>query len=297
MAPARTPDEFGALVVQWQPNGAAVQVRDVARIEDGQQDERSFAQLNGAPGVALEVRRQSGRNTVEVARAIRVEVEQLSKAAPAGVDMVIARDTSRFIESSIGDVQFEIAVAIMLVVLVTFFFLLSWRATIIVTLAIPTSLVATFIAFGAFDLTINMMTLLALTVAIGLLVDDAIVVTEAIQRDIDEGVDARSAAFAATKRVALAVLAGTFATLAVFVPIAFMEGIVGRFFFQYGLAIVFSVSVSLLVAFTLTPMLAARLLKAGDHGGAWLSRIEQFHQATMRRYGYIVRWALKHRLS
>jgi HAE1 family hydrophobic/amphiphilic exporter-1 len=223
-------------------------------------------------------------------------VEQLSKAAPAGVEMVIARDTSRFIESSIGDVQFEIAVAIVLVVLVTFFFLLSWRATIIVTLAIPTSLVATFIAFGAFDLTINMMTLLALTVAIGLLVDDAIVVTEAIQRDIDEGVDARSAAFAATKRVALAVLAGTFATLAVFVPIAFMEGIVGRFFFQYGLAIVFSVSVSLLVAFTLTPMLAARLLKAGDHGGPWLSRIEQFHQATEQRYGRIVRWALKRRL-
>jgi HAE1 family hydrophobic/amphiphilic exporter-1 len=173
---------------------------------------------------------------------------------------------------------------------------LSWRATIIVTLAIPTSLVATFIAFGAFDLTINMMTLLALTVAIGLLVDDAIVVTEAIQRDIDGGADPRNAAFAATKRVALAVLAGTFATLAVFVPIAFMEGIVGRFFFQYGLAIVFSVSVSLLVAFTLTPMLAARLLKAGDHGGAWLSRIEEFHQSTERRYGRIVRWALQRRL-
>lgn len=296
MAEARTPEEFGALVILWQPNGAAVRVRDIARIEDGQQDERSFAQLNGTPGVALEVRRQSGRNTVEVARAIRAEVEQLSKSAPAGVEMVIARDTSRFIESSIGDVQFEIAVAIVLVVLVTFFFLLSWRATIIVTLAIPTSLVATFIAFGAFDLTINMMTLLALTVAIGLLVDDAIVVTEAIQRDIDGGVDPRNAAFAATKRVALAVLAGTFATLAVFVPIAFMEGIVGRFFFQYGLAIVFSVSVSLLVAFTLTPMLAARLLKAGDHGGAWLSRIEQFHQSTERRYGRIVRWALQRRL-
>lgn len=296
MAEARTPEEFGALVVVWQPNGAAVRVRDVARIEDGAQDERSYAQLNGTQGVGLEVRRQSGRNTVEVARSIRAEVARLSETAPAGLQMVIARDTARFIEASIGDVQFEIGIAIMLVVLVTFFFLLSWRATLIVALAIPTSLIATFIAFGAFDLTINMMTLLALTVAIGLLVDDAIVVTEAIQRDIDEGAEPREAALAATKRVALAVLAGTFATLAVFVPIAFMEGIVGRFFFQYGLAIVFSVSVSLLVAFTLTPMLAARLLKPGDHGGRWLSRIEHFHRTTEARYGRLVRWAQERRM-
>ena len=160
-----------------------------------------------------------------------------------------------------------------LVVAVTFLFLLSWRATVIVLLAIPTSIVATFVAFAAFDFTVNMVTLLALTVAIGLLVDDAIVVVEAVQNDVDEGKNATEAAHTATRRVALAVLAGTFATLAVFVPIAFMEGIVGRFFFQYGLAIVFSVSVSMLVAFTLAPALSARLLRTEHAESGWFGRI------------------------
>ena len=295
LARARTPSEFMAIVVAHQPNGAAVRVGDVARVEEGAEDERSYAQLNGRPGVSLDIRRQSGRNTVEVARAIRAEVDRLAAAAPAGVELTIARDTSRFIESSIRDVMVDLAIAIALVVAVTFLFLLSWRATIIVALAIPTSLVATFFAFGAFDFTLNTMTLLALTVAIGLLVDDAIVVVEAVQRDIDGGQEARTAAAEATRRVALAVLAGTFATLAVFVPIAFMEGIVGRFFFQYGLAIVFSVSVSLLVALTLTPMLASRFLKPGDHGAAWLQRIERFHQSMERSYGALVRWSISRR--
>lgn len=296
LAEARTPAEFAALVVAHQPNGAATRVGDVARIEDGVEDERSYAQLNGRPGVALEVRRQSGRNTVEVARAVRAEVQRLAADSPPGIEMVVARDTSRFIEASIEDVMADLAIAVLLVVAITFLFLLSWRATLIVALAIPTSLVATFLAFSAFGFTLNTMTLLALTVAIGLLVDDAIVVAEAIQRDIDHGSDARVAAAAATRRVALAVLAGTFATLAVFVPIAFMEGIVGRFFFQYGLAIVFSVSVSLLVALTLTPMLASRLLRVGDHGAAWLQSIERFHRRTEARYAGLVGWAMRRRL-
>ncbi len=295
LAEARTPQEFAALVVTHQPNGAATRVGDVARVEDGVEDERSYAQLNGRPGVALEVRRQSGRNTVEVARAVRAEVERLAADSPAGIKMVVARDTSRFIEASINDVMVDLAIAILLVVAITFLFLLSWRATLIVALAIPTSLIATFLAFSVFGFTLNTMTLLALTVAIGLLVDDAIVVAEAIQRDIDRGADARIAAAAATRRVALAVLAGTFATLAVFVPIAFMEGIVGRFFFQYGLAIVFSVSVSLLVALTLTPMLASRLLRAGDHGSSWLQGIEQFHRRTEAGYARLVGWAMRRR--
>ncbi|WP_068879271.1 efflux RND transporter permease subunit [Phenylobacterium sp. CCH12-B4] len=295
LAEARTPQEFAALVVTHQPNGAATRVGDVARVEDGVEDERSYAQLNGHPGVALEVRRQSGRNTVEVARAVRAEVERLAADSPAGIKMVVARDTSRFIEASINDVMVDLAIAILLVVAITFLFLLSWRATLIVALAIPTSLIATFLAFSVFGFTLNTMTLLALTVAIGLLVDDAIVVAEAIQRDIDRGADARIAAAAATRRVALAVLAGTFATLAVFVPIAFMEGIVGRFFFQYGLAIVFSVSVSLLVALTLTPMLASRLLRAGDHGASWLQGIEQVHRRTEAGYARLVGWAMRRR--
>lgn len=289
---AKTPEEFGDLVVGFR-DAAPIRIRDVARVEDGLEDERTYAEFNGRAGVSLEVRRQSGRNTLEVAEAIKAEVERLKANAPAGYDIVVARDISRFIESSIDDVTHELQIAIGLVVLVCFFFLLSWRATMIVAIAIPTSLVSTFFAFGVFDFTINMLTLLALTVSIGLLVDDAIVVVEATQRDIDAGKPKLEAAREGTARVALAVLAGTFATLAVFVPIAFMEGIVGRFFFQYGLAIVFSVSVSLLVAFTLTPMLSARFLKKESHP-AYLRPIEAFHHRLDRTYGglvgFVVRW-------
>lgn len=290
---AVTPEEFGDLVVAFREGGVPTRIGDVARIEDGLEDERSYAEFNGRAGVSLDVRRQSGRNTLEVAEAVHAEIERLQASAPTGYDVVVARDVSRFIKSSVEDVTHEIQIAIVLVIIVTFFFLLSWRATLMVAIAIPTSLVSAFFAFDVFDFTINMITLLALTVTIGLLVDDAIVVIESIQRDIDAGVASEKAARDGTARVALAVLAGTFATLAVFVPIAFMEGIVGQFFFQYGLAIVFAVSVSLLVALTLTPMLAARFLKPESHP-SFLRPIEAFHKSLDRFYGglvgVIVRW-------
>ena len=291
---ARTPAEFADLVVAFREGGLATRIGDVARVEDGLEDERTYAQFNGQPGVSLEVRRQSGRNTVEVAQAVRKAVAQLKVTAPEGFDIVVARDVSRFIESSVEDVTKEIQIAILLVVFVTFFFLLSWRATLIVALAIPTSLISAFFIFDIFDFTINMLTLLALTVTIGLLVDDAIVVVESIQHDVDDGVPRERAASEGTKRVGLAVLAGTFATLAVFVPIAFMEGIVGRFFFQYGLAIVFSVSISLLVALTLTPMLSSRFLESTKDHWAFLKPIEAFHQKLERFYAgavhFVVQW-------
>ncbi|WP_425408214.1 efflux RND transporter permease subunit [Hyphococcus sp.] len=290
---AKTPQEFADLVVAYRESGAPTRIGDVARVEDGLEDERSYAQFNGRPGVSLEVRRQSGRNTLEVAEAVHTEVERLQAVAPDGYELVVARDVSRFIESSVEDVTHELEIAIVLVVIVTFFFLLSWRATLMVAIAIPTSLISAFFAFEVFDFTINMLTLLALTVTIGLLVDDAIVVVESVQRDIDAGIEPEKAARQGTARVALAVLAGTFATLAVFVPIAFMEGIVGRFFLQYGLAIVFAVSVSLLVALTLTPMLASRFLKPESHP-AFLRPIENFHRRLDRVYsaivGVVVRW-------
>jgi len=295
-AEAKTVAEFSQLVVAYRPNGKATWISDVARVEDGLEDERSYAQLNGRPGVSLEIRRQSGRNTVEIARLVKKEAERLKTLAPAGVEIIIARDVSRFIESSINDVSHEIQIAMALVVLITFFFLLSWRATLIVAIAIPTSLISTFFIFGIFDFTINLLTLLALTVSIGLLVDDAIVVIEAIQHDIDSGKPPMKAAAEGTKRVGLAVLAGTFATLAVFVPIAFMGGIVGRFFLQYGLTIVFSVSISLLVALTLTPMLSSRFLfKVKKHW--WLFRVlEAFHQSLENAYRFgvvfAVRWSI-----
>ncbi|HEX4894237.1 MAG TPA: efflux RND transporter permease subunit, partial [Hyphomicrobiaceae bacterium] len=291
-AEAKSADEFRKLVVAFRESSLPTRLEDIARVEDGTEDERSYAILNGKTGVSLEIRRQSGRNTVAVAKLIRAEVEKLKKQAPPGMQIVIARDVSRFIESSISDVQHELMIAMGLVVLVTFFFLLSWRATVIVAMAIPTSLVATFFVFYIFGFTINLLTLLALTVAIGLLVDDAIVVIESIQRDVDSGKPREVAAAEGTTRVGLAVLAGTFATLAVFVPIAFMSGIVGRFFFQYGLAIVFSVTVSLLVALTLTPMLSSRFLTSTSAMSRLLRPIEHFHQGLDRAYGWLVKWSI-----
>ncbi|MEO1020727.1 MAG: efflux RND transporter permease subunit, partial [Pseudomonadota bacterium] len=194
LAEADSAAEFAAIPIAYRPNGQTVRIGDVGRVEDSIEDEASYAQLDGEPGVVLEVRKQSGENTVAVAEHIRADIEELRASAPEGVTFVIARDTSRFIEQAIGDVLFDLLIAVVLVVAVTFLFLLSWRATIIVLLAIPTSIVASFIAFAAFDFTINMVTLLALTVAIGLLVDDAIVVVEAVQNDVDEGADATGAA-------------------------------------------------------------------------------------------------------
>lgn len=286
--------ELSHLVVRFNTGAPPTRLKDVATIEDGMADERSYAILNGERGVALEVRRQSGLNSVEVARRIRLEVDRLKNVAPPGIDLLITQDTSRFVESSVEEVTKELQIAIALVVLITFFFLASWQSTLIVATAIPTSLIATFFAFDVAGFTLNIVTLLALTVAIGLLVDDAIVVVEAVQKDVDDGAPRLQAASTATRRVSLAVLAGTFATLAVFVPIGFMDGIVGRFFGEYGLAIVFSVSVSLLVALTLSPMLCSRFLVPLKKDGP-LHHLEQFHQNLAQRYGKVITASIRWR--
>jgi len=260
MGEVKTVAEFGDIVIAFRDDGLPTRIRDVARVEDGVEDSRSYAELDGKPGVSLEIRRQSGRNTVEVARDIRAALEDIRKLAPPGVRIISARDTSKFIEAAANDVFDDIILGLILVVAVTLAFLLSFRATLIVAVAMPTALISTFFAFYVMDFTINMMTLMALSIAVGLLVDDAIVVLESIYRKLDEGYPPMEAASLGVKQVGLAVLAGTASIIAVFVPIAFMDGVVGRFFFQYGLAITFSVLVSLLVSVTLTPMLCSRLL-------------------------------------
>jgi len=284
--------EFGDIVIAFRDDGLPTRVGDVARIEDGMEDSRSYAELDGKPGISLEVRRQSGRNTVEVARAIREELENIRALAPPGVRIVTARDTSQFIEAAANDVFEDISLGVVLVVMVTLAFLLSFRATLIVAVAMPTALISSFFAFYVMGFTINMMTLMALSIAVGLLVDDAIVVLESIYRKLDEGHPPMEAASLGVKQVGVAVFAGTASVCAVFVPIAFMEGVVGRFFFQYGLAITFSVLVSLLTSITLTPMLCSRLLDRAadnqenmgaiarffDNGYRWL---EDFYRRTL----------------
>lgn len=288
--------EFGDIVVAFRETGPT-RVRDVARVEDGMEDLRSYAELDGKPGVSLEVRRQSGRNTVEVAQAIRAQLDEIRKTAPEGVRLLAARDTSKFIEDSVNDVFGDIGLGVILVVLVTLAFLLSVRATAIVAIAMPTALVSTFFAFYVMGFTLNMMTLMALSVAVGLLVDDAIVILESIHRQLEDGHPPMQAASLGVKKVGPAVLSGSLSIAAVFVPIAFMDGIVGRFFFQYGLAIVFSVGVSLMCSLTLTPMLCARFLERTEDGS--LGRVGQFFDDAYVRleaaYGRILDFALAQR--
>jgi hydrophobic/amphiphilic exporter-1 (mainly G- bacteria), HAE1 family len=285
--------EFGAVVVAFR-EGAPTRLSDVARIEDGVEDERTFAQLDGVQGVSLEVRRQSGRNTVEVARAIRAEVEALRSEAPEGMRISIARDTSRFIEASAHDVGFDIVLGGILAVLVTFAFLRSARSTLIVATAIPASVIATFFCFYVMGFTLNIITLMGLSVSIGLLIDDAIIVLESIQREIEAGLDPMQAASVGTQRVGAAAVAASVSVLAVFLPIAFMQGVIGRFFYAYGLAISFAVAVSLLVAVTLTPTLSARVLKREAHHGRIFVWLEERYTGLERAYGRWLGVALRH---
>lgn len=294
MGEVRSVAEFGEIVVAFR-EAAPTRVRDVARVEDGMEDERTFAELNGQPGVSLEVRRQSGENTLDVAKAIKASLDKVRAMAPTGLNIVVARDISTFIEGSINDVTKDMLIGLGLVVVVTLVFLLSGRATIIVAIAMPTSIIAAFFAFYVAGFTLNMLTMMALSVAIGLVVDDAIVVLESIHRAIDDGYRPMEAASVGIKRVGGAVIAGTNSMLVVFVPIAFMEGIAGRFFFQYGLAVTFSIAVSLLVSLTLTPTLCARFLKPHTEYGPIARRIEAYHQGVERTYGRVLKFSLSHR--
>ncbi|MFA5863996.1 MAG: efflux RND transporter permease subunit [Phycisphaerae bacterium] len=254
-------DQFAGMVLTY-VNGMPVCVRDIGRVEDGMEEERSMAKLNGNRAISLLVRRQSGTNTVEVANAVKAEIARLQKELSGrGIKIEIAQDLSRFIENSVNEVQFHLVYGGGLAILIVFFFLRNLRSMFISSLVIPTSIIGTFIVMNALGFTQNMMTLLALTLAIGLLIDDSIVVQENIMRHVEEGMPAKEAAAFATSEIALAVFATTLSVVAVFVPVAFMKGIIGRFFYQFGMAVTFAVLISMFVAFTLDPMLSSRILR------------------------------------
>ncbi|MBI5368969.1 MAG: efflux RND transporter permease subunit [Planctomycetes bacterium] len=290
----RSAEEFGSLVVAWR-GGAAIRARDLGRVEDGLEEERSLARLNDVAAVSLLVRRQSGTNTVEVAAAVRAEVDRLRRElAPAGIRLEIAQDLSVFIEHSVHEVQFHLVFGGALAVLIVLLFLRNLRSTFISALVIPTAVVGTFILMNALGFTQNMMTLLALSLAIGLLIDDSIVVQENTMRHVDEGMPARAAAGFATHEIALAVFATTLSVVAVFVPVAFMKGLVGRFFYQFGLTVAFAVMISMFVSFTLDPMLSSRLLRKSQEGRLhrWT---EWFFVLLDRGYAWVLGASLRHR--
>jgi hydrophobic/amphiphilic exporter-1 (mainly G- bacteria), HAE1 family len=292
---ARSVDELRNLVVA-SPGGKLIRVRDVANVVDGPAEARSTATLNGRSAVALVIKKQSGANTVSVAEAIKGNLADLQKNLPPGSKVEVVSDNSRFIRASIEGVQHDLLLGAILAVLVVLVFLRDWRATIVAAIALPTSIIGTFAVMHAANFTFNIVTMLALTLSIGLLIDDAIVVIENIVRRLEKGEAPRAAALTGTTQIALAVLAVTLAVIAVFVPVAFMKGMIGRFFFQFGVTVAVAVAISYLVSMTLTPMLSARILaKHGDHLGGVGRALEAGFQKVERGYRRALEWALDHR--
>jgi multidrug efflux pump len=261
----KTPEQFNALIVQ-SVGGYPIRLEDIGRAEIGAEDERNIVRVNGNPAVGLGVVKQATANTLEVARAIKEELPKLQETLPSGMELRVSFDTSLFIEESIRAVYKTLLEALVLVLAITFVFLRSLRALVIPFVTIPVSLIGAFIFLYAFGFSVNILTLLALVLAIGLVVDDAIVMMENIYRRIERGVPPLTAAFEGSREIAFAVIAMTLTLAAVFTPLAFMSGNTGRLFSEFALAVSCAVLVSGFVALTLTPMMCSRLLRAPTHG-------------------------------
>ena len=292
--------DFGDIVVR-QVNGHPVQLRDVAQVEDGMADAQTLANLNGDPTVLLQIRKQSGTNTVAIVQQVKERLATLERALPPGYQLRIVRDQGAFIEASINSVEEHLVVGSVLAALVVLLFLGNLRSTIIAAISIPTSIISTFGLIWYMGFTLNMLTMLALTLSVGIVIDDAIVVLENIYRFIEEkGMAPAEAAVEATREIGLAVMATTFSLVAIFVPVAFMSEMVGRFMQSFGLTMAFAVIVSLFVSFTLTPMMSARWLKAkprtgdGEHG-APDSKHSKLFAPVDRSYTRLLEWAMAHR--
>jgi hydrophobic/amphiphilic exporter-1 (mainly G- bacteria), HAE1 family len=253
--------DFNDLIISYY-KGAPVRIRQIGRAEDGTEEKRSLSRFNSIPAVGMAIQKQSGTNTVEVANRVKKEAEKINKTLPPGMKINIAMDQSLFIVRSIDEVQFHLIIGSLFAILAVFIFLKNIRTTLISAVALPVSVISTFALINAFGFTFNNMTMLALSLSVGLLIDDAIIVIENIYRHVEEGMPPREAATFATAEIGLAVMATTFAIVGIFLPVAFMKGIIGRFFLQFALTIVFAVMVSLLVSFTLTPMMASIFLKS-----------------------------------
>jgi multidrug efflux pump len=263
----KSPEEFGNVIIR-QVGSTAIRIHDVGRVELGAEDDRNIVRVNTEPAVGLGIVKQSTANTLAVAQAVKAEIPRLEKNLPPGMKLKIGFDSSIFIEKSIDAVYETMVEALVLVVAVIFLFLRSWRATLIPFVTIPVSLVGSFVFLYAFGFTINVLTLLGLVLAIGLVVDDAIVMLENIYRHIEEGIPPLEAAQKGAREIGFAVLAMTLTLASVFAPLAFATGNTGRLFTEFALTVAAAVLVSGFVALTLTPMMCSRLLKHETRHGA-----------------------------
>jgi hydrophobe/amphiphile efflux-1 (HAE1) family protein len=290
--------DIGDLVVR-QAAGHSIRVRDVGRVEDGAEEADGAAILNGIPTIVLSVRKQSGSNTVEVVDALTQRLGDVKKTLPPGATLDVVRDDSLVIRTSIAGVREHLVVGAILAAVVVFFFLGSARSTIIAAIAIPTSIIGTFAIMWWFGFTLNVITLLALALAVGIVIDDAIVVLENIFRYVDEKkYEPRKAAVAATKEIGLAVLATTLSLIAVFLPVVFLGGIPGRFLKSFGVTMAASIAISLFVSFSLTPMLASRWLKIRPEGAEkplGERVVDTFYRPIERVYMVVLKFVMRHR--
>ncbi len=291
-----TAEKFNDLIVANRKE-YPIRIRDIGMAEDSIEEPRGMSRLDGQNAVSLFVQKQSGTNTVAISDAVQERLDRIRKALPNDVKVEITQDQSRFIRVSMDEVRFHLMLAAVLVGITILLFIRDWRTTVIATLAIPTSIIPTFLFMQYMGFTLNNITMLGLILAIGIVIDDAVVVHENIFRHMEEnGLDAMTASSIGTKEIALAVLATSLSLVVIFVPVAFMGGMVGRFFSSFGLTVAFSILMSLFVSFTLTPMLCSRFLKlekkedghAGSKSGWVYIVVERF-------YGACLRWSLRHR--
>jgi multidrug efflux pump len=294
----KTPEEFNQLVIRGDAE-KLVRLRDVGEARAGVENERTIARNNGRPCIFLGIVKQSKANTVEVADGIKAEVERIRETLPAGIEMVFNYDESIYVGHAIDEVWGTLGLAFGLVVIIIWLFLGSVRSTIIPAVAIPVSIVATFAILYAFGYSVNILTMLALVLAIGVVVDDAIVVLENIHRHIEQGMKPMAAAYKGMEEIAFAVIAITISLMAVFLPLAFQKSATGRLFIEFAVAVAGSVAVSAFVALSLSPMMAARILKPLDAKEKKFFVIRWFDRlvgVATRWYERMLGWSLRHRI-
>jgi hydrophobic/amphiphilic exporter-1 (mainly G- bacteria), HAE1 family len=282
-------------IILSERDGSVITFGDVGRVDDSIQEPRNIALLDGQPSVSLSVARQSGTNIVAVVDAVKAKFESLQQTLPPDIKVATRRDQSIFIRRSIEDIQHHLILGSILASLVVFFFLRNIRSTIIAATAIPVSLIATFTVMKLFGFTLNNMTLLALSLATGIVIDDAIVVLENIFRYVEEkGVSPREAAAKATSEIGLAVMATTLSLVVIFLPVVFITGMVGQYLFSFGIASAAAILFSMFVSFTLTPALCSMWLRPTDAGHT-ASKNRGFYARIDRAYGHMLHWSLVHR--
>jgi HAE1 family hydrophobic/amphiphilic exporter-1 len=290
----RNMEEFNQLIITYQ-NGAPIRLKDVGWAEDGTESIRSIARFDRAPSIGLSVIPRSGANVVEVARSVKAKMEDIKKGLPRGVDVVVSFDSSKFIEEAISDVGYDVFLGGLLAAGIMFIFLLSIRSTLITAIAIPTSLITSFGIMHFMGFTRNYMTMLGLSMMVGVVIDDAIIVLENAYRHMEEGADPMTAAKEGTSEIAFAAMAATFSIAAVFIPVAFMGGIIGRFFYQFGVTVAASVIASLAIALILIPMLCSRFLRVEEKHGKVYRFFDQSYATLEDRYRGALTFCLKHR--